>query len=290
MTADDARLHLFDALAWRLAQSLPGLRAGAHAGRMRGAGDRFADVAPLLSHPDPRRLDLRRSLTDPFGGMFVRRFQTRTDLRLHVLLDASASLGAGASADRLGLAALLVAGFAQAARRGQDLFSLDVLTGGRLERTQPPTRRAGLAQELLAQLQALTPSGRGVGGLIAAASALPSDRVLVVLISDFELAPEELDALLVALRPRPLLPIWLRDSGLENPPPRLGLAELDDPETGRRRTVLTSPRWAARQAQAGRQARAALRGVFAAHGLHPVQIADSIDVGELAARLDEAPL
>lgn len=290
MTADAARLHLFDALAWRLARALPGLRAGAHAGRMRGAGESFADVAPLLAHPDPRRLDLRRSVTDPFGGLIVRRFQTRTDLRLHVLLDASASLGAGASADRIGLAALLVAGFAQAARRGRDLFSLDVLAGARLVQTQGPTRRAGLAQELLEQLQALTPSGQGIEGLVAAAGALPAERVLVVLISDFELAPEELDRLLVALRPRPLLPIWLRDSGLENPPPHRGLAELGDPETGRRRTVLTGPRWAARQAQAGRTARAALQGVFAAHGLHPVQIADSIDLAELAASLDEAPL
>lgn len=287
---DGAQLHLFDALAWRLAQALPGLRAGGHIGRMRGAGDSFADVAPLLAHPDPRRLDLRRSLTDPFGGLFVRRFQTRTDLRLHVLLDASASLSAGAGADRQGLAALMVAGFAQAARRAQDLFSLDVLAGARRLETQAPTRRAGLAGELLTRLGALIPAGRGVEGMLAAAAELPLDRILVVLISDFELAPQELDRLLAALRPRPVLPIWLRDSGLENPAPHLGLAELSDPETGRRRTVLTGPRWAARQAQAGRAARAALLRVFADHGLHPVRITDSIDLAELAASLDEAAL
>jgi len=290
MTTEAAQLHLFDALAWRLARALPGLRSGAHAGRMRGAGESFADIAPLLAHPDPRRLDLRRSVTDPFGTLFVRRFQTRTDLRLHVLVDASASLAAGGGADRLGLAALLAAGFAQAARRGQDLFSLDVLAGDRRLAGEPPTRRAGLAQVLPERLGALVPSGRGVEGMAQAAAQLPAERILVVLISDFDLAPDELDRLLAALRPRPVLPIWLRDSGLENPAPRLGLAELRDPETGRRRTVLTSARWAARQAQAGRDARAALAGVFAAHGLRPVEIIDSIEVAELAAALDEAPL
>jgi hypothetical protein len=290
MTAGDGQLHLFDLLAWHLVRALPGLRSGGHAGRMRGAGESFVDMAPLLAHPDPRRLDLRRSLTDPFGGLFVRRFQTRTDLRLHVLLDASASLGAGASADRSGLAALLVAGFAHAARRGQDLFSLDVLCGERRVETQPPSRRAGLADELLERLRRLVPAGRGIEGLLAVAAELPSERILVVLLSDFDLAPDELDRLLVALQPRPLLPIWLRDSGLENPPPRLGLAELRDPESGRRRTVLTTAGWARRQAEAARRSRAALDRVFAAHGLRPVQIADSIGVAELAASLEEAPL
>lgn len=290
MTDGAAELHLFDALAWRLARAVPGLRAASHAGRMRGAGEHFADVAPLLAYPDPRRLDLRRSITDPFGTLFVRRFQTRTDLRLHLLLDASASLAASASADRAGLARLLVAGFAQAARRGQDLFSLSLCCGDRLAHHEPPSRRAGLADELLARLAALQPQGRGTAALLAAAQDLPPDRILVVLISDFDLTGPELSDLLGALRPRPVLPIWLRDRGLENPPPRLGLIDAHDPETGRRRTQLATRRWAARQTAAVAAHRTALRAIFAEHGLRPVEIADSIAVADLAARLDEAPL
>lgn len=283
----NAQLHLFDALAWRLTQGLPGLRMGAHAGRMRGAGENFADIAPLLAHPDPRRLDLRRSITDPLGVLHVRRFQTRTDLRLHVALDASASLGAVAHADRAGLARLLAAGFAQAARRARDPFSLTVCAGDRVLHDQPPTRRS-LAADLLDL--PLVPAGRGTAALEAMAHDLPQERILVVLISDFELSPDELAALLAALRPRPVLPVWLRDSGFDAPPPRLGLAELCDPETGRRRTVLTTRRWAARQAQRVRNRQAALRRVLAEHGLSPIQITDSIDVAELAASLSEAPL
>lgn len=283
----NAQLHLFDALAWRLAQGLPGLRTGAHAGRMRGAGESFADVASLLAHPDPRRLDIRRSITDPFGALHVRRFQTRTDLRMHVALDASASLAAVAHADRAGLARMLVAGFAQAARRGRDLFSLTVCAGDQTLHNQPPTRRA-MADDLLNL--PLTPTGHGIAALIAMAHDLPQDRILVTLISDFELAPEELATLLSALRPRPVLPIWLRDSGLDTPPPHLGLVEVRDPETGQRRTVLTTRRWAVRQAQATHDRHAALRRVFAEQGLAPVELIDSIDVARLAASLDEAPL
>lgn len=285
-----AELALFETLAWRLTRALPGLRSGAHPGRMRGAGEVFVDLAPLIAHPDPRRLDLRRSLTDPFGTLFVRRFQTRTDLRLHLLLDASASLAAGASADRPGLAALLAAGFAQAARRGQDLLSATICCGARIAHQEPPSRRADLGPALRERLTAMRPEGQGIAALVEAGTALPESRILVVLVSDFELTADELNQLLAALRPRPLLPIWLRDRGLENPGPRVGLVDALDPETGRRRTQLATRAWAARQSAAARAHRARLRAVFAEHGLRPVEIADSIAVAELAARLDEAPL
>lgn len=285
MILDPAEISLFDGLAWRLRTALSGHHPGPHRAKMRGAGDAFADVAPLLAHPDPRRLDIRRAITDPFGTLFVRRFETRTDLTVHLLLDGSASLSAGASSDRQGLAALLVAGFAQAAFRGGDMFALTVVGGEAVLAHSQRSRRAGLAQELRDTVLAMTPAGSGTGGLCDAAADLPQGRVLVTLLSDFDHTPDELDRLLSALHPRPVLPIWLRDSALENPPARFGLAEAMDPETGRRRTFLTTRAWAARQSQATQDHRAALRGVFADHGLHPVEITDRIDVGDLIAAL-----
>lgn len=283
-------LYLFDALAWRLAQHQHGLFEGAHRGRMRGTGESFADIAPLLAYPDPRRLDLRRSFTDPFGGFFVRRFERRTDLTLHILLDASSSLGASASSDRQGLAALLAGGFAQAARRGGDRAALHVLGGDADLAQRPASRRAGLGDEIRELVLNLSPTGSGVSGLARAGAALPQRRVLVVLISDFALSASELNTLLGALSPRPVLPVWLRDTGLETPSGRFGLAETRDPETGRRRTVLTTPRWAALQIEAGRNHRRALRRIFSNHGQRPVEIRDSIDIDQLIAKLGEDPL
>lgn len=289
MTGDAAELFLFDALAWRLSRAQPGIREGAHRGRMRGAGGAFADIAPLLAYPDARRLDLRRSLTDPFGGFFVRRYERPSDITLHVLLDASASLRAGATSDRQELAALLAGGLAQAARRGGDLVSLHAFSGGDTALHVPPSRRAGIGQEMRDSVSALAPEGHGVDGLCEAAASIPTDRILVALISDFDLSAAELDLLLAALAPRPVLPFWLRDSGLETPPDRFGLAEMRDPETGRRTTVLTSRKWAARQADAGRRRRQELRSVFANYGLMPIEIRDSIDIDHLVSSLGEAP-
>lgn len=287
---NDPALHLFDLLTWRLRRALPGLRAGAQRGSMRGSGDTFADLAPLLAHPDPRRIDLRRSLLDPMGGLFVRRFETQTDLTLHLLLDASASLATGARSDRPGLAGLLVAGFARAAWRGRDRFALSVCAGPKVLLAEAPTRRRGLDAEVLDHIGAVTFEGDGIEALVSEANQLPSRRVLVVLISDFELAEPELDRLLAALAPRPLLPVWLRDTGLEAPPGHLGLAETRDPETGRRRTVLTTRAWAGRQADRGAAHRAKLCQIFADYGHAPIEIRDQIDVEAIAAALGQASL
>ena len=288
LSRDD--LYLFDALAWHLVHSQPGLRDGSQRGRMRGAGDLFADIATLLAHPDPRRLDLRHSFTDPFGGFFVRRFERRTDVDLHILLDASASLTSGATSDRHGLAALLAGGLVQAARRSGDRAAVYVLGGAAELAHQTASRRAGLGEEVREMVLDLTPMGSGVDGLVGAGAALPRDRVLVALISDFALAPAELELLLETLNPRPVLPLWLRDAGLEMPSGRFGLAETRDPETGRRRTVLTTRNWAARQIEAGRDHREALRKVFFNNGLRPIEVLDSIDIDNLVAALGELPL
>lgn len=289
MIPDADEIYLFDSLTWHLTRRQPGLREGAHRGRLRGAGGAFADVAPLLAHPDPRRLDLRRSITDPFGGFFVRRFERHTDLVLYILLDASASLGTVASSDRQRIAALLAGGLAQAARRGGDRVALQAVSGRETVLNLPPTRRMGIGEEIRNEVNRLFVLGDGVEGLCAAAASLPQGRTLVALISDFDHSVPELNQLLGALSPRPVLPLWLRDTGLEEPPGRIGLSEIRDPESGRQRTVLTGRKWASQQAEAGRSRRRELRAVFANHGLRPVEIRDSIDLSHLIAELDEAP-
>lgn len=283
-------LHLFDTLAWRLARALPGVRAGSHRARMRGSGDIFADTAGFLTHPDPRRLDLRRSIADPFGALMVRRFEARNDLTVHLLLDASASLATGARSDRQGLAALLAAGIAQAAWRGRDRFAMSALGGEDTLASEPARLGRSATETVQRSIAALNPAGQGVVGLSAAAGELPEDRILVVLVSDFEFAPAELRELLAALEPRPVWPLWLRDSGFEEPSGKFGLAETRDPESGRGRTVLTTRRWAERVRLADEERRDRLRSVFSEFGLRPVEIRDQIDVAELAAALDEAPL
>ncbi|SEA96588.1 DUF58 domain-containing protein [Rubrimonas cliftonensis] len=288
--AGAATATLFEALAWRLRARQPGARLGRQRGRQRGAGDAFADVAPLMRWPDPRRIDLRRSALDPFGEVFVRRFETPAAVDVTVLLDWSGSLAASAAADRRAMAAILAAGLAQAAARAGDRVSIVAAPGdGAAVMIRPPTRRAD-ADAILDALAALPPRGGDAEPLRAAAAETPLRGALVFLVSDFELSPEALDDVLGTLDGRDVVPLWLRDTGLDRIAPRWGVSEIVDPETGAARLALTRPALARRHAAARVAAAAALETVFAAHGRAPIMLADQIDVAELAAALGEAAL
>ena len=72
---------------WRSKSHLP----GHHRSNQSGGGIEFRGNVPLLSSPDPRRLDIRSSLSDPFDQWFVRSFRQRSQVPVYVLADLSAS-------------------------------------------------------------------------------------------------------------------------------------------------------------------------------------------------------
>jgi hypothetical protein len=94
------------------------VRAGAHRGRLSGAGGLFRDLVSLLEHPDPRRIDLRASARDPFEQLYVRRFEQKTAITVFALVDVSASMGFAGNMRKLEVAAAICAGSSSARRTG----------------------------------------------------------------------------------------------------------------------------------------------------------------------------
>jgi hypothetical protein len=286
-------LALTAALRWSFARRLSGARPGAHRGRSAGSEGVFADLAPLLRQPDPRRLDLRRSLADPFEAIHVRRFATPAPAVTHVLVDLSASLGARGATDRHALAALLAGALAGAARLAGDAAALSVARGAAAETLCPPGRDRARAAAFRAAIEGLPPKGRGVEGLVALAPTIPARRAIVFLISDFEVAPDDLALLLAAYEAHALIPLWLRDSGLEAVPDAPGrlprLIRLADPETGAARSALLTPARRRSWAAARTATRAALAATFHAHGRDPIEIRDQIEIERLAEDLGRRP-
>ena len=281
-----AEFALFDAIAYRLRTRATGGRPGAHRGSQRGAGARFADTAPLLMYPDPRRIDLRRSLRDPFGTLHVRRFEMPLDVTVHGLMDFSASLAVTGASDRRALAALLGGAVAHGAVRTGDRFALSVARGeGAAPLLRPPLRFAGLAAETRSLLADLEPAGQGITTLVELAAEIPIRRTLTFLVSDFEMPPDGLARLLTVLEGHALWPIWLRDSGLDRVSGRFGLCDVLDPETGAARTLLMRPSYARAYAQARAKRNAEIATVFAAFGRRPIEVVDRIDVESFATEL-----
>src|SRR5690349_19661192 len=103
-------------LAYCLAWRSRAVRAGSHRSTHRGGGGLFHDLASLLDHPDPRRIDVRQSLRDPFEAIHVRRFEQKSAVAVTMLLDVSASMSFAGRTRKMRLAADLASVIAASAR------------------------------------------------------------------------------------------------------------------------------------------------------------------------------
>jgi uncharacterized protein (DUF58 family) len=261
-------------LPWRSA----GVRAGAHRGKLEGAGGFFHDFAPLLQRPDPRRIDLRVSMRDPFEGLYVRRFEQKTAVTVYVLLDVSASMGFRGNADKMRLSGDLIAALASSTRRAGDAFGLISCSDRIVPDLHFPAMRArGAEEEMLCRLRAYVPAGRGTRGLIEAAALLVGRRKLVFLISDFRMTRAEAEAIFSALSHHDIVPIVLSDSLEIERLPRWGLLSLSDLELGRRRLVVMRPSLQQAWQRNRELRRAELHSVAARHGREPFEVRDRID-------------
>lgn len=251
-------------------------RPGRHDSRSLGGSGAFADQVSLLDHPDPRRIDVRASLFDPFETIRVRRYRQAVTARVVVILDTSGSMGVAGRGDRRSLAVAISAGLARAVEVSSDRYGL--VTGRDDDPYWPPLKRRGLAGEVADFLERIPFDDDGDDRLDRAAERLGSTRSVVFLVSDFTQPLERIAALLDALAGHDLRPVVLRDSRLEDPHPRLGLVELEDLETGRLRLALMRPALAKRIRQHVAERLDSLESLFADRDLQPIHLVDRIDV------------
>ncbi len=285
MTVSAAARNPLD-LPYRIVWRSRALRQGAHRSRQSGAGGTFRDLATLIEYRDPRRIDMRQTLRDPFGTLYVRRFEEKSQIGVSMLLDVSGSMAFEGSSRKMARAADLAQVFAAAARRAGDTFALyaaDEVLNDALS-CLPTRSRAGEA-ELVAALRSYRPRRRGASGLTAAARRIGRRRNLVLVVSDFLLPEAELEALFDALSGHDVVPIRITDSRESMRLPSWGLIELTDLETGRRRLVAMRPSLKAEWQRRIEARRSFFRSLAARYGREPFEITDTIDWDRLGAHL-----
>lgn len=243
------------------------MRPGAHTSQRSGMGQLFSGYASLLDHPDPRRLDLNASVRDPYGMLYTRVFRQRAAIPVMLLVDRSASM-------RFGDKAAFMAAFADATARSAtatgDAFGLLTLDDGARALHLPPTFKRGAAQGVIECLQEGPSLGRRLGEPRALATRLPRERALVFLVSDFHWTTRELDGVLDGLARHDVVPVVVWHEREYSALPRRGLMSLQDPETGRRRTLYMRPRLAERLRRAYAERRAYLARQFMRQGRRPL--------------------
>jgi hypothetical protein len=256
---------------YRLGRSPLHSRPGQHRSRALGPGLDPHGFAPLLSYPDARRLDLHLSSRDPFGQWIVRLPRQRSSATLIVVADLSASMAFGQAPRKQDTLADLVDALGHSAWRSGDAFGFVGADRAISEQWMlAPTRSRGATVELVQRLRDATLDGRGAGAIRLAADRFGRRRdALVFLVSDFHWPEAEFEAACSALAARDVVPVvlWARHEFAAWP--RRGLAEVQDLESGERRTVWFRPALAERMAGAGTQRRAELRRRFALQGWRP---------------------
>jgi len=258
-------------ILYRLARRPRQGRPGQHRSRAPGPGLDVHGFAPLAAHPDARRLDLHVSARDPFGHWMVRLPRQRSGATLIVLADLSASMAFGRSPRKQDALADLVEALGHSAWRAGDTIGFlgadDVLHE---QWTMPPTRSRGATAALAQRLRSARLQAPGAGAMALAAQRFGRLRdSLVFLVSDFHWPEPALDATCAALAARDVVPVVLWAQHEYARWPRRGLADVQDLESGERRTVWFRPALADAMARDGALRRAALRRRFSDHGWRP---------------------
>ena len=241
--------------------------------------------APLATYPDARRLDIPLSARDPFGQWIVRLPRQRSSAALIVLADLSASMAFGQSTRKLDALADLVEALGHSAWRAGDTIGFVGAEEVVLEQwTLAPTRSRGATVELAQRLRGARLDGRGAGAMYLASHRLGRWRdSLIFLVSDFHWPQSVLEATCAALASRDVVPVVLWARHEFEAWPRRGLAELQDLESGERRTVWFRPSLAEQMRRAGIQRRAELRRRFALHVWRPFFCEGPFDAATLNA-------
>jgi hypothetical protein len=276
---------------YRLSRRALGWRPGSHRGVSLGVGQEFVSHQRLLDRPDPRRVDLRASLRDLGGEWLVRVHRQRVGIAVHALVDVSASMRFGVPRTKQEIAADFVESLGQSAFRVGDAAGLLAFDARVRHAWSLPARHSrGMGRLMADMLGTCRGAAGGAEGLEDAARALPARLGLVFVVSDFHWPLARLGAALDALAHGDVVPLVVWSPAEVEPPAGDALAQLEDLESGHRRTMWLRPRVREAWRDAVASRRAELTSVFAARGMRPFFVVGGFDGDALSKRfLEEIP-
>jgi uncharacterized protein (DUF58 family) len=259
-------------LLYRLLWQTGSVYPGAHPGQMIGAGHLFKRHEPLIASLDPRRIDLRATVLDPFSGYRVRVYQQLSAVNVYLIADLSASMSHGSKKPALIRFLLTAAG--SAFSYGDSFGFIGCAENVIRQWLIPSCQQLGPVTALAEQLRASRFSGTAEG-LRQASAYLPSSRSLVFLLSDCHFSLQQLREVLAMLQPHDVIPLVLWDQEEYTGLPGWGLVSFLDMENQTRRTLLMRPALRQKIIDSYRRRQHELQRCFRAFGAEPLFISEN---------------
>jgi uncharacterized protein (DUF58 family) len=196
-------LRKLESLAIRSRYVAEGAQSGGHKSKLKGQSVEFADRREYVKGDNLRHLDWK-----VFGRTekyFIRQFEEETSLRVHILLDASASMGFSGGHDRptkYEYCGRLAAALAYLVTRQQDSVSL-TLYDSEIRDRLPCRGGARHLRLVVERLAANSPRNvTDTGHALHALAGQLSRRGLIVLMSDCFDSPEAIFSAIAHFRKR----------------------------------------------------------------------------------------
>lgn len=255
-----------EVLNYRLTLPTRSAQPGAHSSTFSGSGYLFHRYAPLLAHPDPRRIDMRASVSDPLQQYQVRAYQQYSQINVYLLADLSASMGYQGQYPKQQVLAQFFSALARSALECGDRFAF-VGCHQQIEQRWilPLSRQRAAVTRMQQQLEQTHLEGNAQG-LFSAWHYVASQRSLVFLFSDFNFPLTELSPLLCKLQRHDLVPVVLWDNNEYQNLPDWGLLNLHDMENNQQRLIWLRPGMREKLLAAYQQREAQLKKCFRDHG------------------------
>lgn len=223
------------------------LLAGAYHSVFKGRGMAFSEVRQYHPGDEVRTIDW--NVTARMNDAYVKVFTEERELTVMLVVDVSASEEFGSKRSKAEVAAEVVAQIAFSAIANSDRVGL-VLFSDQIEKVVPPRKGRKHVLRVVSDILSYQPKGKGTNlaaGLTWLSHAARR-KTVTFLISDFLTQGYE-QSMRIVSRKHDLVPVVVFDP-FEEMFPSLGLAELEDPETGERWLIDTAnPRIRGRFAQ-----------------------------------------
>ena len=250
-----------------------GAHLGDHRGTQRGLGFEYRGNISLLDYPDARRMDVARSITDPYEQVQVRLFSQDSTTPIHVVCDISSSMQHKSRHRKLDKAIEIAAAAAHSAYDMGDVFSFIAYNDKVLEEfTLAPSHHLPVYMETLHALKQYQSFGKDSNGVLEVAQYVGQGKSLIFWISDFHMPLDVISQVMNSFSGHQVVPIILWDDNEYKRLPKFGFGNLIDPESGLSRTVFFRQSLTVKVMNAFAERRHALESLFMGFDTPPLFI------------------